>query len=112
MAVTANNGHTRLGDPKLRRHDVNDPVIRMAKAVKGNVIFPAVAGKLFKLFAGEKIFDRQMLVCGWRIMIGCGKSPVGAKHLYIPLLKLIKGLWARDFVDEVFINIKYIVCLG
>ena len=80
VAVAADDGHARLGQPQLRPDDVDDPLAVRAEAEERDAELRGVAPELLDLEGGLRVDDRQVPRRGGRRVIRRGHrlDPVGA----------------------------------
>jgi len=73
MRITADDGHSRLGQSHLRPDDVNDTLLGRVDIVKSHSEFRAVLGERFHLLARDIIDNRQAAV-GCRDIVVHGRD--------------------------------------
>src|SRR4030095_2953011 len=106
MTVTTNNGDSRLRNAELRAYNMNNALERMSKAIQFNAMFSAILFQGFNLSATQLLFNGQVLIKGWHIMIGGRYRLQRAKNTNTSFIQTGKCLRTRYFVNEMFIDIQ------
>jgi hypothetical protein len=104
MAVTTYNGHAWLRESEFRTDDMNNTLIRVAEVVEIYAKLLAVFSQGLYLMARQSLFDRQVLIFGRHVMVGCGGGPAGIEYRYASFTQTIESLRAGDLVDKMTVD--------
>ena len=109
MAVTADDGHARLGAPLLGADDMHDTIVDIAHREVLDAVLGDVARQRLELVARFGILHArkaERLVLGRRVVIGNRKGQLRPAHTAAGNLQAVKRLRGRHLVDEVQVNIE------
>ena len=106
VAVAADDGHARQGQPELRADDVDDAHQRAERPFQPQPELCAVAVEGVQLLLRDRILDRQRAVGRGDVVVGRGDRQVGAADLAAVQAQALERLRRRDLVDEVQVDVE------
>jgi hypothetical protein len=104
MAVAADDGHPRLGQPELGADDVHDALVRGAQAVQRDPELAAVIGEHLDLRSGHLVRDRQGAIVGRDRVVRRRHGLAGPADLQPTPAQARERLRAGHLVDEMEID--------
>ncbi len=107
MRVPANDRHSRLGVALLGSDDVNNPLVAVIQIVEPNAELFAVVSKRIHLLLRDRVSDGQTAIAGWNVMIRRRDGAFWPANLAIGQPKPFKRLSARNFMNEMQIDVEY-----
>jgi hypothetical protein len=108
VAVTADDGPSRLRNSKFRTDYVNNPVPGMIEPTQLNSMFFAIFGQHVNLVSREIFLDGQVLVNGRNVVVGCGNRVLGPENFQSTTLQSEESHRTGHFMYQVPVNIQYI----
>ena len=103
VAVAADDGHARLGQPLLRPHHVDDPLRRAAASEERHLELAAILLELAELGGGLLVDHRA---AGGNGVVGGGGGEVGAADPELAPPEAGEGLRRGDLVDQVAVDVE------
>ena len=108
VAVAADDGHARLGQPELRADDVHDALLGVAHRVQPDAELRAVAPQGLDLGPGHRVGDRQLDVDGGHVVVLGGQREVGPAHRPAGQTQPVERLRAGHLVDQVQVDVEQV----
>ena len=108
MRITAHNGHSRLGNTKLRADDVNDALISISERVNADTKFLCVIAQGINLQFRDWIGNGLINIQRWNIVIFRRQSQIRAADFSAGKTQAIECLWASYLMNQVEVDIQQI----
>ncbi|MHC3927196.1 hypothetical protein ACMZ4W_02302 [Brevundimonas naejangsanensis] len=105
VAVAADDGHARQGQPLFRPDDVNDALVDAIQRNPRQAELGGVGLQLLDLRPAFGIEDSGSPVQGRNIVVGHGQGLVWRMNANAALTQALEGLGAGDFVDQMEVDI-------
>ena len=106
MRVAANHGHAGERGTLLRTDHVHDTLTGVVHAELGDAEVTAIRVQRLDLQARHRVGDALGAVGGRYVVVGGRKVGVHAPELARGQAQALEGLWARDLVHQVPVDIK------
>lgn len=108
MAVSAYDGHSRLGDALFWPNDVHDSLARVVETVERDALLIAISYERLDLLSRKRVGNAVLAAGGGDGVIDGGQSQVGPPGVPAAESQPFKGLRRRDFVNKVEVDIQQI----
>ena len=105
MAVAAYNGHARKSAALLGRNNVHDALVFVTHGVNGDVECCSVFVEHFKLTLRDGVFNREVDVLCWHVVVGSCNGEVGAAHGATSEAQTFECLRACYFMHQVQVDV-------
>ena len=105
VAVAADDGHARLGQPEFGPDDVDDALGRRVEIVQPDAVGVAVLAQRAHLRFGQLVGHRQMARPGRDVVIERGDGEVGTPHRAAGQPQAFEGLRRRHLVNQVQVDV-------
>ena len=106
MRVAADHGHAGKRGALLRTDNMHDTLTRVVHAELGDAEVTAIRVQGLDLQARHRVGDTPGAVGGRYVVVSGRKIGVHAPGPALGLAQTLEGLRARDFVDQVPVNIE------
>jgi len=107
MAVSTDDGHSRLGQTCFGTHHMDNSVFGGTDFENRDTVFGTVIFEHRHLPGGLQILYRQMLIlCGY-IVIGAGCDLSRTEYFRAARMKPFESLWTRYFVNVLPVDIEH-----
>ena len=107
MAVSTDDGHSRLGQTCFGTHHMDNSVFGGTDFENRDTVFGTVIFEHRQLPGGLQILYRQMLIlCGY-IVIGAGCDLSRTEYFRAARMKPFESLWTRYFVNVLPVDIEH-----
>jgi hypothetical protein len=112
VAVTAHDGHARLGEPELGADDVHDALLRIAHPVEPDARLPAVGLEDIHLPGRDRVLDGLVEPGRRHVVVHRRHGQVGPAHAAAGEAQPLEGLRRRDLVEQVQVDVEQIGLAG
>ena len=106
VAITANDGHARLGEAVFGANDMDDAPVGAVHAVELDAEIAAVLLHLADLVGRNGIGNGHIQRGGGDAVVHGGQSLARPSHRQPLVAQPLKRLWRSHLVDEVQINVQ------
>ena len=109
VRVAADDRQARLRDAQLGTNHMDDALAAMAPRVVDDAEVFDVLLERVDLLLRDRIADAVLERRGRRVVVGRCERAVGATDATAGEAEALKGLWGRDFVDQVQVDKEQVV---
>ncbi len=106
VAVSANDGHARLGESEFGADDVHDALVGRVHVEQRNPEILAILLQGLDLQGGDRIGDGSAARLGRNIVVDGRDGAIGLAHPAPGRPQAVKGLRRGDLVDQVQVDIE------